>query len=493
MKPYNPGGHSAYQDRVLAQLRKYYPDAVSSLPDSTWAVMEKFWNLDLSGMDSLMADRYSDFGPAPRLPSDMLRSILLSVEFKVTSYTRWAADLKENHLHAILSGFPVGDTPGVGTFYDFLSRLWLSDKNNLSDPVHPPKEKPKKPEKKGEKAPPVEKVTVKDLLEQFELHPPKDMASCKRLYEIFKVLFLNQSVNNGLIDLLNLSLAGDGTPVYTAAQERKKRTCSCRKSGIRDCRCDRAYSQPDCNIGWDSHRERYYFGYDLYMLTASDSEKDLPVFPFLGPASRHDSIGFLYNWFSMKQSLPEANVTKLLLDSAHDAMPYYEYCRDHGLVPFIDLNAGRGRQPVYKNDFTINDDGVPVCREGHAMRRDGSESAKGRTKFKCPKISFAGDSVTCTCDNPCSDAKYGRTVHLVMKDNPRLFNDPPRSSKEWKMIYNARSSAERCNKREKVDYKLEDGRYRSSKMWYCRLSAIMMCQHLDAWALPKASRLKDVL
>ena len=493
MKPYNPGGHSAYQDRVLAQLRKYYPDAVSSLPASTWAVMEKFWNLDLSGMDSLMADRYSDFGPAPRLPSDMLRSILLSVEFKVTSYTRWAADLKENHLHAILSGFPVGDTPGVGTFYDFLSRLWLSDKNNLSDPVHPPKEKPKKPEKKGEKAPPVEKVTVKDLLEQFELHPPKDMAPCKRLYEIFKVLFLNQSVNNGLIDLLNLSLAGDGTPVYTAAQERKKRTCSCLKNGIRDCRCDRAYSQPDCNIGWDSHRECYYFGYDLYMLTASDSEKDLPVFPFLGPASRHDSIGFLYNWFSMKQSLPEANVTKLLLDSAHDAMPYYEYCRGHGIVPFIDLNAGRGRQPVYKNDFTINDDGVPVCREGHAMRRDGTESAKGRTKFKCPKISFAGDSVTCICDNPCSDAKYGRTVHLVMKDNPRLFNDPPRSSKEWKMIYNARTSAERCNKREKVDYKLEDGRYRSSKMWYCRLFAIMMCQHLDAWALPKASRLKDVL
>ena len=163
MKPYNSGGHSAYQDRVLAQLRKYYPDAVSSLPASTWAVMEKFWSLDLSDLDSLMADRYSDFGPAPRLPSDMLRSILLSVEFKVTSYTKWAADLKENHLHAILSGFSVGDTPGVGTFYDFQSRLWMSDKDNLSDPVHPPKEKPKKPDKKGEKAPPVEKVTVKEL------------------------------------------------------------------------------------------------------------------------------------------------------------------------------------------------------------------------------------------------------------------------------------------------------------------------------------------
>ena len=28
MKPINIGGHSAYQDRVLNQLRKYYPDAV---------------------------------------------------------------------------------------------------------------------------------------------------------------------------------------------------------------------------------------------------------------------------------------------------------------------------------------------------------------------------------------------------------------------------------------------------------------------------------
>lgn len=126
------------------------------------------------------------------------------------------------------------------------------------------------------------------------------------------------------------------------------------------------------------------------------------------------------------------------------------------------------------------------------MRRDGTESAKGRTKFKCPKISFSGGNVTCTCENPCSDAKYGRTVHLVMKDNPRLFNVPPRGSKEWSLEYNARTSAERCNKREKVDYKLEDGRYRSSMMWYFRLFAIMMCQHLDAWALSKPSLLKDL-
>lgn len=35
----------------------------------------------------------------------------------------------------------------------------------------------------------------------------------------------------------------------------------------------------------------------------------------------------------------------------------------------------------------------------------------------------------------------------------RLFNNPPRSSKEWKLEYNARTSAERSNKREKLDFK----------------------------------------
>lgn len=228
------------------------------------------------------------------------------------------------------------------------------------------------------------------------------------------------------------------------------------------------------------------------MLTASDSENDLPIFPLLAPASRHDSHGFWYNFFSMKQFLPQANVTKLLLDSAHDAMAYYQYCSEHGIKPFIDLNGKGGRPPVYKDDFTVGDDGVPVYKEGFRMRLDGTEPSKGRTKFKCPKISFAGGNPNCTCPHPCSDAKYGRTVHLILKDNPRLFNDPPRCSKEWDSEYDARTSSERCNKKQKIDYKLEDGKHRSSKMWYCRLFAIMMCQHLDTRTLPKSSRLKDL-
>lgn len=151
MKPVNIGGHSAYQDRVLTQLRKYYPNA-ASLSSSTWQIIDKFWKLNLSQVDELMKDRYSVFGPEPRLPYDMLRAILVSAAFKITSYTRFAADLKGNPLHAIISGFFVGDTPSVGIFYDFHRQLWLSSDKNLTNAVHPPKVKPQKPTGKEQKA-----------------------------------------------------------------------------------------------------------------------------------------------------------------------------------------------------------------------------------------------------------------------------------------------------------------------------------------------------
>lgn len=125
----------------------------------------------------------------------------------------------------------------------------------------------------------------------------------------------------------------------------------------------------DCNISWDPHRNRYYFGYDLYML----------------------------------------------------------------------------------NDITINIDGIPLCPKGFPMKQAAVETKKGQIKYRCPKITCKGDTPHCTCENPCSDAKYSRNVHLVMKDNPRLFSNPPRDSIEWKLEYNARISAERCNKREKID------------------------------------------
>ena len=41
MLPVNSGGHAAYQNFLINNLRKYYPDS-SSIPTSTWDIMERF-------------------------------------------------------------------------------------------------------------------------------------------------------------------------------------------------------------------------------------------------------------------------------------------------------------------------------------------------------------------------------------------------------------------------------------------------------------------
>lgn len=258
--------------------------------------------------------------------------------------------------------------------------------------IHPLKWMVKKPEKKGMKADSIDKVMIVQLLPELEhtVFHLEDQPYCS-LFQLYRMEFLDLFVSKGLINSESLALADDAIPVFTSHREPKHRVCDCTSKGITNCKCDRCFFQPDCDIGWDSSRNCYYHG-------------------------------FLHNFFRMKHFLSDYNVTKLLLDSAHDAMPYYEYCRRQNITPFMDLNGKAGIKLTYKNDFIIGKDGVPICKEGLRMNHDDSEPSKYRIKFRCP---LAGRKYGCSCKHPCSDSKYGRTLHVAMKDNPRLFNNPP--------------------------------------------------------------------
>lgn len=78
MLPVNPGGHAAYQNFVVTNLRKYYPNP-NAFSRVTWDIIKRFWNLDLSYTDELLRSKYSVFGPKPRTPSCMQHSYLLFV------------------------------------------------------------------------------------------------------------------------------------------------------------------------------------------------------------------------------------------------------------------------------------------------------------------------------------------------------------------------------------------------------------------------------
>ncbi|MDD3889345.1 MAG: hypothetical protein PHR65_05440, partial [Syntrophomonadaceae bacterium] len=61
-----------------------------------------------------------------------------------------------------------------------------------------------------------------------------------RIFTLFKELFVLHSASLGILgDVNSLCLAGDGTPVRTAAYPRNKRICNCKQNGISNCDCPR--------------------------------------------------------------------------------------------------------------------------------------------------------------------------------------------------------------------------------------------------------------
>lgn len=492
MKP-NFISHKEYQDSIISRLNEFYSGGLLTLVNSDWPKIYKLWITDLSGVYDLLINTYSTKGPAGYNPSNMLRSFLLLLFVNPSmGLTKWADQLKRVPLYAIISGFEPNKTPSVGTFYDFFDRLWLSDLDNTKKHIKHKKHKKrkkskKKKPKKGEKAPIKKPGRVKRLIDRaLKYGPSKKKQDTDRLFELFHSQFLEVSASFGLLgDLNNFSLSGDGTPVKTCAYNRKKKLPDDKKYDQYNREKYFFYSQPDIDSGWDSSRGKYYNGYDLYMLTACDSHNDLPIYPKLNKASMHDSVGLLLNLNEFYHRFDIAPVDKILLDSAHDAKAIYKLLDAYDVEPFIDLNKRTKFIFEGNSDITISEQGIPVCSRGIEMKSNGFDYTKNRKKWRCGNAK----GTTINCPNPCSTAKYGRNFQTNPKDDLRLFTKTPRNSIKWNDIYKNRTSSERTNKREKIDYHLEHGRHRSTKMWYIRLYGIMMCQHIDAWHI----HLKDKL
>lgn len=135
MITYHIGTNKSYQQRCRCWLQQYFKNLKSFLA-STRRIIHRVFSADLSHVDKIMSDNYSKFGPAPRPASCMLRSMLLSILHKTTSITKWVDTMRAQTLFALISGFSPNDVPGVGTFYDFIARLWNSDSKNLSPHIH---------------------------------------------------------------------------------------------------------------------------------------------------------------------------------------------------------------------------------------------------------------------------------------------------------------------------------------------------------------------
>ena len=493
--------HKQYQQQVTVQLKKYYPNLRRDLDYDSRRLVEIFYQLDLSKSISILRSTYSAHGPLPFDPAAMMRSILLSILTGYQSYTVWARQLHLNRLYAIISGFEPGCTPAAATFYDFIHKhLWSRMPKNFCEALRlPPARKVQKPKVKGDKADSIEKISVDDLYKKYDNKDPEIDARLEKLIALFIDIFVDGSVSRGLLDLDHLVLAGDGTPLQTSNRERSRLPDRTEEDDPfhPDPNKKRLYSQPDCDVGWDSSRGMFYSGYDLYLLTAVTGDHDLPVFATVQKASRHDSLSFIETWYQMlvayKHQKKYLKVQELLLDSAHDNKATYQHFLDSGTKLLVDLNK-RGTVEEIRRNYTLNDNGVPICSKGIALTRDGfADGAHTVYKYRCPYAYLGTDNIKAKCSCPCSDSDYGRVIKVSKASNPRLVCDPPRGSEEWKTEYKKRTGAERCNDKLKENLQLKNGRYRSSQMCYSRFFCSMMCLHLTAWELHANPKCEDAM
>ena len=144
-----------------------------------------------------------------------------------------------------------------------------------------------KPKTKGFKADSVEKVPRVARLPLFGKSPTLNWTNSLILLfftSIRKEFLVDISVSKGLIHSRIFALAGDGTPVVTHRE--RKTYLQMQREWHPDCKCDRYFSQPDCDIGWDSSPDCYYHGFDLHTLSCDSQSDFYQYFPHFGCTSK---------------------------------------------------------------------------------------------------------------------------------------------------------------------------------------------------------------
>ena len=474
--------HQQFQEFLQEQLVNCYALSLffKTLFSRAQAIL-KVYLTDLTPVRDILKSSYNPRGQTPWDPVVLFRSYWLMVQYQTSgSITDWVARLREEPFWAILSGFEPGNTPGIGTFYDFESRLCNFDLGQRSSRIKKMRKhraKPKKKLKQNEKLPSTNQGIVDKIVERIirDEEKPLPVRADDDLQSIFKSCFVTPSVNKGLIPN-DTYVSGDGTLVATGGSPYGIKDCGCRKQGIFRCDCPRRFSDPDANWGWDSYRECYVYGYANYTFTAS-GKYELPIYSTLAQASRHDSVTLVCSLHKMHNFYPEFEFSGLILDKAHDNYATYELLNHLGIEPFIPLKKSNNGNFTYPPALDIDADGTPICRAGFKMANWGFQKDRCRIKWRCPAKVYKN----CCCDNPCSPSDYGRTIYTKPDWDPRLFTPTPRKSHKWKKVMRKRTAAERRNKRVKKDYNLEQDRVRSKSRWLIRTVLRDAALHADAW------------
>ena len=213
--------HAEYQQFIseaVASLNTSQLKKLHSMSDS-W---HKLTSMNLDPVGDFLAPFYSNTGrPAINQPQ-ILRSFVLMLDRKFTSLTKWTVELSGDDLLAMLIGCSPDSLPPLGSYFDFMNRLWLRnpdfEKSGRGDLF--PAGKNKKPSSKPGKNNklPNRHSGITDKIADYAL-TERDFLFYyeKALQQLFSIAAISPSVELGLIDPDNLTASGDGTCIHSHA------------------------------------------------------------------------------------------------------------------------------------------------------------------------------------------------------------------------------------------------------------------------------------
>lgn len=491
--------HTVFLKRIrpLAHRRELRKDGKAAFRAYRQAeAIVRIANLD--PFASVLLPLYAPVGRPARDPMPLLRSLVVMCHLGERSITKWTLRIAREPLLALLCGLDPDHLPGAATFYDLIRRI---SQTLPSHPVVTRSLQRPKGVKKGKKAPPRRSGTVGRVIRRLRRHPPRP--PFPHWQALLKAI-VQESARRGLLGAdARPAVAVDGSPLESGANGRGHRVCACKKED--PCvHLYRRYADPGARVGWDSYRNRHFYGRHLCAVVAAHGGHDLPIYLRLFQGNRHDSVAGTVAFIEAERLHPEG-FSRLIGDSAFDALPLYDYLDSRGTIAVIDLNErdvdsqgnakpppvrrrrlpradrklrerrGHGRRPLAQREgITLDRCGHARCREGHRLIKRGSSHAGRYTQWRCP--------LQTNSDLACAKACFYRHHAASLPRDPRLQTRIPRGTSAWEAAMDTRTAAERLFSHLKGALGLGNARHRSDGVWIAHTVIAAIAMHLQAWA-----------
>ena len=399
--------HSDYQHFMVSLVNREFRHNPKSIKNHEAEIL-KMYHLNLDNVRDDFIPLFSVKGRPSNCQPEVLRSLLLmsSVRFG-GGIDKWVNHAAASPVLCALAGVTSDTFPGASTHRDFIARLWQADTPSR---IKRPRVKPKG--KHGKNKLPSKRSGIVATLVKKALSGEVFKAIPERLLQaIFMRTAVVPSVALGLLgNPKALTIAGDGTCIESNASHLGRKLCGCgRNDGTTfRCNCPRSFTDPLATWGWDSYKERWFYGYTGYLLSVHNKalSLDLPIYMKFVEASRNDSAtavtALAHARYLYKDIL---GFGTFVADAIHDNYPTYDLCNNWGIKPVIALN-GRYDDTLQSERVRFSKDYKPICADGHEMANWGHEAKKHRIKYRCPMVT--GKVKHCPYAANCNKTLYGK-------------------------------------------------------------------------------------